>query len=64
MPASLGDSTSVRGLVIVPAYNEEKSIEAVIRELHAAEPGLDVIVIDDGSADRTAGWPPRAAPRS
>ena len=44
----------MRGLAIVPAYNEEKSIEAVIRELHAAEPGLDVIVIDDGSADRTA----------
>ena len=50
----ISQRSAVRGLAIVPAFNEEKSIAAVIRELHDAEPELDVIVIDDGSSDRTA----------
>lgn len=56
LPADAGQSRQqrLRGLVIVPAYNEEGSIESVIQELRAAEPELDVIVVDDGSADRTA----------
>ena len=55
LPADTGQSRRqrLRGLVIVPAYNEEGSIESVIQELRAAEPELDVIVVDDGSADRT-----------
>lgn len=40
-------------LVIVPAYNEEDSIEATIDELIAVAPDLDVVIINDGSRDRT-----------
>jgi glycosyltransferase involved in cell wall biosynthesis len=45
---------SLRRVAIVPAFNEEASIGAVIGELAAYDPGLRVIVVDDGSTDRTA----------
>ena len=41
-------------LAIVPAYNESGSIATVIRELRAHAPQFDVLVVDDGSTDRTA----------
>ena len=41
-------------LVIIPAYNEEETIASVISALHCAVPGYDIVVIDDGSHDRTA----------
>lgn len=41
-------------LVIIPAYNEEESIAAVVREARAELRGADVVVVDDGSADTTA----------
>ena len=44
----------VRRLAIVPAYNEAGSISAVIAEIRAADPGLDIVVIDDGSRDATS----------
>jgi glycosyltransferase involved in cell wall biosynthesis len=38
--------------IVIPAYNEEKVITGVIAEIRAA--GYpDIIVVDDGSADRT-----------
>ncbi|MCK8434489.1 glycosyltransferase [Streptomyces sp. D2-8] len=41
--------------VLVPAYNEEAGIESTVRSLLAAtHPHLEVVVIDDGSTDRTA----------
>ncbi|MFF7788721.1 glycosyltransferase [Streptomyces sp. NPDC007991] len=41
--------------VLVPAYNEEAGIESTVRSLLAStHPYLEVIVIDDGSTDRTA----------
>ncbi|OEV09641.1 bifunctional polysaccharide deacetylase/glycosyltransferase family 2 protein [Streptomyces nanshensis] len=41
--------------VLVPAHNEEAGIEATVRSLLAStHPYLQVIVIDDGSTDRTA----------
>ena len=41
--------------VIVPAYNAEKTIEKTIRSLLAQDwPDFEVIVVDDGSTDRTA----------
>ncbi len=40
--------------VLIPAYNEEKVIERTIRSaLASTYPNLRVIVIDDGSSDRT-----------
>jgi glycosyltransferase involved in cell wall biosynthesis len=41
-------------LVVVPAYNEAQSIAAVLREVRAVLPRLDVLVVDDGSEDATA----------
>ena len=38
--------------VIIPAFHEESRIAAVVRAVR--EQGLDVVVIDDGSGDRTA----------
>ncbi|PVG81371.1 glycosyl transferase family 2 [Nocardioides gansuensis] len=43
-----------RILVIVPAWNEEESVGATVREITAANPGIEVLVVDDGSVDRTA----------
>jgi peptidoglycan/xylan/chitin deacetylase (PgdA/CDA1 family)/spore germination protein YaaH/GT2 family glycosyltransferase len=41
--------------VIIPAYNEEKVIAASIaRVLESDYPGLELIVVDDGSKDRTS----------
>ena len=40
--------------VLIPAYNEEKVIERTVRAaLNSTYPNLRVIVIDDGSKDRT-----------
>jgi glycosyltransferase involved in cell wall biosynthesis len=41
-----------RVLVIIPALNAERSIGAVVRDCRAVV--NDVLVVDDGSADRTA----------
>lgn len=40
--------------VFIPAWNEETNLPAVLAELAAELPEADVIVIDDGSTDRTA----------
>jgi glycosyltransferase involved in cell wall biosynthesis len=44
----------LRRVAIVTAYNEEASVAAVVAELRAVDPGMDVVVVDDGSVDRTA----------
>jgi glycosyltransferase involved in cell wall biosynthesis len=41
-------------VVFIPAWNEEASLPAVLSELHAELPEVDVLVVDDGSTDRTA----------
>lgn len=41
-----------RVLVIIPAYNEEKSIGAVIKSINK-HADVDIVVIDDGSKDST-----------
>ncbi len=40
-------------LIIIPAYNEEKSIRNVILSLKAADPNYECLVINDGSKDNT-----------
>ena len=44
----------LRSIAIVPAFNEEGSLGAVLAEIHAAEPELEVVVVNDGSTDGTA----------
>jgi glycosyltransferase involved in cell wall biosynthesis len=41
-------------LVFIPAWNEEGNLPGVLEALHAELPSVDVLVIDDGSVDRTA----------
>jgi glycosyltransferase involved in cell wall biosynthesis len=41
-------------LAIVPAYNEAGTVGEVVRSLHAHVPDFDILVIDDGSTDRTS----------
>lgn len=43
-----------RILCIIPAYNEEEAVVKVVRELREHLPQADVLVVDDGSFDRTA----------
>jgi glycosyltransferase involved in cell wall biosynthesis len=41
-------------LVIIPAYNEEANVARVIEAIRAHLPAADVLVVNDGSQDRTA----------
>ena len=45
----------LKRIAIVPALNEEETVGGVIDELRAFDGGLDIVVVDDGSTDRTAG---------
>ena len=38
--------------LVVPAYNEEETVAAVVRDCLAALPGASVCVVSDGSSDR------------
>jgi glycosyltransferase involved in cell wall biosynthesis len=44
-----------RTLVVMPAFNEAGSVASVVNEVRSALPGADVLVVDDFSADDTAG---------
>jgi glycosyltransferase involved in cell wall biosynthesis len=45
---------AVRRIAVVPAYNEERNIGRLLAELGALDPDLEVVVVSDGSTDRTA----------
>lgn len=47
-------SDVAKGLVIVPAFNEEASLRLVLSELCDHVPDFDVVVVNDGSTDATA----------
>ena len=53
--AILAQVAELRRIAIVPALNEEETIGRVIEEIRAFDPGFDIVVVDDGSTDRTAG---------
>jgi glycosyltransferase involved in cell wall biosynthesis len=42
------------GLVVIPAFNEEDALPATLAELGEIRPDLDVVVVSDGSVDKTA----------
>jgi glycosyltransferase involved in cell wall biosynthesis len=44
----------LRRIALVPAHNEERSVAGVVEEIKGFDPDFDVLVIDDGSTDRTA----------
>jgi glycosyltransferase involved in cell wall biosynthesis len=43
-----------RVLIAIPAFNESGRVGPVVRDVQSVLPGVDVLVIDDGSADTTA----------
>lgn len=43
-----------RVLVVIPAWNEESIVAETVAEVRATVPAYDVLVVDDGSGDRTA----------
>ena len=43
----------MRTLVIIPTYNEIENIETVLTEVLSLSPDIDILVIDDNSADGT-----------
>jgi glycosyltransferase involved in cell wall biosynthesis len=46
--------TDLRAIAIVPARNEERAVGSVVEEIKAFDPRIEVVVVDDGSTDRTA----------
>jgi hypothetical protein len=46
---------AMKVLVVIPAFNEEKSLPGVIDDLRSTCPWADIIVVDDGSTDGTGG---------
>jgi glycosyltransferase involved in cell wall biosynthesis len=44
----------VRRIAVVPAFNEQQNVGRVIEEIREFDPGLDIVVVDDGSVDATA----------
>ena len=42
-------------VVIIPTYNEIANIEKMLETMHRLHPSLNVLIIDDGSPDGTAG---------
>jgi glycosyltransferase involved in cell wall biosynthesis len=49
-----GSPLMSRVLVIIPAYNEEATITGVIARIRDNNPDYDIVVVNDGSTDRTA----------
>lgn len=41
-------------LIIIPAFNEEATISAVVGSIRKHAPQADIVVVNDGSRDRTA----------
>lgn len=48
------DDLQSRLSVVIPAYNEEDGLRVTLTELEWRLPGAQIIVVDDGSVDRTA----------
>ena len=43
-----------KSLIAIPAWNEQDSIGEVITKVREHQPSADILVVDDGSTDRTA----------
>lgn len=56
MTADLG-----RVVMVIPTYNEADNLQWIVARLRAAQPGVDVLVVDDGSPDGTGDLADRLA---
>ena len=55
VPSGRGRTSGPSVSVVVPARDEEQSLPALLAALHASTvPVVEVVVVDDGSSDRTA----------
>ena len=54
---------SARPCIVIPAFNEEARLPDLLAELRRTLPDHDLVVIDDGSRDRTAEVAARAGAR-
>lgn len=48
------ENRRIRTLVFIPAWNEAESVASVIDGVRERLPDVDVLVVDDGSTDKTA----------
>lgn len=55
--------TRKQTIIVVPAYNEQEALPAVLADLAATVGDIDVVVVDDGSSDATAAVARRAGVR-
>jgi glycosyltransferase involved in cell wall biosynthesis len=54
LPSPVGEPLAGRRrLAIVPALNEEQTIARVVAEIRSADPSFEIVVVDDGSSDRS-----------
>lgn len=53
VPTSVGRDLRKRLLIVIPAWNEEKSVAAVVRDVRLTLPEASIVVVDDGSTDTT-----------
>jgi len=51
---TMKQSDTTNTVIVVPAYNEEASIGALLAEIRQQVPGIGVVVVNDGSEDGTA----------
>jgi glycosyltransferase involved in cell wall biosynthesis len=47
-------STCARYLAVIPAYNESQTLRSVVAATRSHAPAFDIVVVDDGSTDRSA----------
>lgn len=56
---AISQTRALKRLIIMPAHNEERNIVPVLEELKPLAAGMDILVIDDLSRDRTAEYATR-----
>lgn len=44
-----------RALVVIPTYNERENVSRIVQAVLAQDPRLEILIVDDGSPDGTAG---------
>jgi len=42
-----------RGVIVIPTYNEIENIEIILKKVFALELGVDILIVDDNSPDKT-----------
>jgi glycosyltransferase involved in cell wall biosynthesis len=51
----------VKNLVVIPAYNEEEALPRSVAALDQLPPGYEILIVNDGSRDRTGATADRLA---